>query len=141
MATMRPYLRKFEPGWITLWAIGVICGVLLMTGVNGVRHTSRPASSVAAIGSTAIINPSNQIAGLGEGRTQFVDQSAVAAPTSRVTGPGEGLNEFVDQTSFAATPDHIVGLGEGLNQFVDQTSFTAQTSQIVGPGEGLHLVP
>ncbi len=68
MATMRSYRRRFNPTWIGLWVIGVLCGALLMVGVNTVHRSSHPQPPVAVVSNSAntsaVTSVTNQVAGM-----------------------------------------------------------------------------
>ncbi len=150
MATMRPYLRRIDPGSIGLWAIGVLCGALLMVGVNAVHHTSHPAT-------LASVSPAvtNQVAGMRDVQAlQFnvddenmirhdpVGQSPASAAAEQRRIDQENMIRHDPVETSAAVNGRSTGPGEGLNQYRDTTSHELDSGQpTVGPGERFRLLP
>ncbi len=154
MATMRPYLRRIDPGAIGLWAIGVLCGALLMFGANAVHHTSHPATSASTV-TKAAPAVTNQVAGMRDVQAAQlnvdnenmiphdpVGQSPESAAAEQLRVDQENMIRHDPVGTSAADNNRIIGPGEGLNQYQDTTSHELDSGQpAVGPGERFRLLP
>ena len=81
MATMRARRNRVDRRSIGLWLAGVLCGVLLMTGINGLYHPSHSAAPAAVSAPTV----ANQVLGMrDEQAADPIVTSAVAVPVGGV---------------------------------------------------------
>ena len=95
MATMRVRRSRVDRRAIGLWLAGVLCGVLLMTGINGLHGPSHPAAPAAVVAPAA----ANQVLGMRD------EQAAEPIVTRAVGVPvGGGAGTSVTPL-FATWPD------------------------------------
>ncbi len=124
MATMRPYLRRVEVGWIGFWLAGALCGVLLMVGIGALHHTKQDTTATVALAQA----PVAAIAPIG-GRLGGIASSDTAADWYL-------RREFNPVATTLTAPAREGTLGQR-----DIAAPTGASSRIVGPSEGLNIPP